>query len=439
MASYEEDRGQEAEAAVLGSMLIEPQAIRRALLHLRAEDFKDEGRRAVFRAIEALYEQDHDGGVDLVTVAERLNEDRTIDVVGGMGGVAALVDKVTTAAHVEHYAKLVRNASLARQITAQFRATYEDQTPENMRALQDLMMSKEGNLASAMVDFRTDLQSIIDEILRTDVPLIKTGFDRLDALLCGLEPGELVTVGARTAGGKTAFMLRTALQMAEYGNEVLYITSEMRVKELVKRILPQATRIPAWKFRSRSLNERERDKVRLEGIEKLSTLPLKMMARGRISIEDIRRAVIQSGCKVVFVDYLQRCKLPKAERESSALYDFMANYKELLLDTGTLGFIASQLDRQRDKEPDKRPTLSEFRGSGGIEAESDTAIMLWKPVPKPDRMDYVPPPQGQVRVEAVIAKARSGVSDVGVDMNFDGDFVRFAEASLNSQEEERWT
>lgn len=434
---YDEERGAEAEAAVLGSMLIEKQAIAKACLILKAEDFKAPANQAVFRAVEALYERDMDA--DLVTVSEEAIAQGTMDVIGGKGYLANLCDAVTTAAHVGAYAKLVKNASLSRKIRGQFKTAYESQSMDDIASLGDLIMAREGNLSATLTDFREDLPAIIDEILRTDVPQINTGFTRLDALLCGLEPGELVTVGARTSGGKTAFKTRMALNMAMDGHEVLYITSEMRVKELVKRILPQAVRIPSWKFRSRKLTEIERERVRTEGVDILSTLPIKMLARGRIGIDDIRRAVVQSGCKVVFVDYLQRCKFPKAERESSAIYEFMAEFKEILLNTQTVGVISSQLDRARDKEPERRPVLADFRGSAGIESESDVAILLWKPPVDPDKMDYVPPPPGQVRIEAVIGKGRNGVADVGVDMDFNGEYVRFAESSLNRSQEERWS
>ena len=431
--------GIEAERAVLGSMMVEARAISRALLHLEVEDFKLENHRIIFGAIMERHAVDPEAGIDVLTVGEILRERGELDKVGGIGVLPGLVETVITADHVEHYARIVKHASLGRKMTAAKMAFHKDESDENLKALSDLYMARQGNQGAKLFDFRNDMPGIIDEILRMDVPILNTGFTRLDAQLCGIEPGELVTIGARTSGGKTAFMTRVCLNMAQMGHEVLYITSEMRVKAIVQRILPQAVKISAYKFRKKALSDIERERVRTDGVDILSSQPIKMLARGRISIDDIRRAVVQSGCKVVFVDYLQRCRFPKAERESSAIYDFMAEFKELLLDTQTIGFIASQLDRTRDREPDRAPVLADFRGSAGIESESDTCIMLWKPKPEPEKMSYVPPKPGCVRIQAVIGKSRNGSAGGEIDMDFEGEFVRFQETALNGREEERWS
>ena len=434
----EQQLGFEAEQAVLGSMLIEIDAVPKATLHVKEEDFLSDAHRRVLRAILALYAVDQYAGIDIVTVAEQLRQAGDLDAVGGTAYLSQLQMAVTTAAHVEHYARKVKNASLDRRIKAQFRKAWEAEEadkPKELSELTALVNAKEGNAGARLFDFRTDIPDAIEELLRRDVPVLNTGFAQLDAYLCGLRPGELITVGARTSGGKTAFMTRVCLNMAQDGHEALFITSEMRELDIVQRILPQAVKIPSWKFRKRALNEDEEFKVRNFGVEALQSQPIKMLARGRISLEDIRRAVVSSGCKVVFIDYLQRCRFPKAERESSAIYEFMAELKEILLNTGAIGFIGSQLDRERDKEPERRPVLRDFRGSAGIESESDVCLMLWKPPQQPDKMDYVPPPAGCVRVECVIGKARGGISDLAVDMDFNGEYVRFAESSLNSREE----
>ena len=374
-------------------------------------------------------------------MCERLRGGGRLDQVGGGAYVAELIHKVQTVAHVDHYAQVVRDASLDRQIKAQFRKAWEDQSEESLKVLVDLRIAREGNAGGRIFDLREDVDKAIAEIMRRDVPVINTGFTRLDAIMGGTRPGELVTVGARTSGGKTSFMLRVATNMAQDGREVLFITAEEKETEIVARMLPQATDIPAYKFRSRTWNEYEEDKVRTIGADRISSLPMKIMSRGRIAMQDIRRAVLQSRCEVVFVDYLQRCRLPNGERESSQLYEFMADFKELCHDAGVVGWIGSQLDRERDMRSGERPKLRDFRGSSGIESESSICLLLWKPPEDKAResMDYVPPAEGCVRVEAIIAKARGGVADVAVDLDFKGELLRFAEAKMNSSTEERWT
>lgn len=433
MSGSENRFGHEAEQAVLGAMMIERRAVVAALLRLDDSDFHAEAHRVLFGVIREM----HDAGfaMDAVTVCEELRHRQLLDAVGGGGNIAAMIRQVTTCDHVDHYARIVRDASLDRQIKIAFKRAWEDQTEKSLRELVDLRLARDGNAGGRLFDMREDLPGMIDEILRRDIPVIKTGFNKLDALLGGIIAGEVVTVGARTSGGKTSFMLRVAVKMAQEDNEVLYITAEEKEREIVARLLPQATGVPSYKFRSRTWNEYDIERVRGEGVDRMSSLPMRLLSRGRIAMQDIRRAVLQSNCKVVFVDYLQRCRLPAGERESSQLYEFMADFKELCHDTGVIGFIGSQLDRERDMRANEAPKLRDFRGSSGIESESSICLLLWKPgapdLNKPKAMDYIPPKAGCIRVQAIIAKARGGPADLAVDMDFQGDLLKFTEARLN--------
>jgi len=429
-----------AEAAVLGSCLIDQAAARQACILLEAEDFYSEANRRVFSAVMYLASEHDYQGIDPVTVGARLRDMGQLDDVGGHTYITELASgKTPTSGHVEHYARIVRSCSLSRSISHAVRKVYDDETPDALSELSELVLLKEANRGRRLFDFREDLQPVVDEIMRTDITQVKTGFPYLDHKLNGLEPGELIAVGARTGGGKTALQTRLCLNMAMDGEECLYITSEMRVASLIRRILPQATNVQASSFRSRSLTQEQRASVPA-GVAAMSSLPIKMMDKGRISIRDIRSAIVRSGCKVVFVDYLQRCKFSRAEKESTAIYDFMAEFKEILLDTGVIGFIACQLDRERDKNSTTPPVLRDFRGSSGIESEADTCLLLWKP-PSSDletKSDYIPPPSGSIRTELIIAKARNGLSDQKVYMDFDGGLVKFCESNINGPAEEKW-
>ncbi len=431
----------QAERALIGCMFIEPWAAQQAMLTVRQEDFWFKQHQDLFQALGTIYETHPSEKVDLIIVSNWLREVGHLEHVGGQAYIAECIDAATATDRVGHYARIVRGASLDRHITRAIIALNEHRNPETERAVADLILAKEGNAGRRLTDLREDTARLVEEILRDDVKVLKTGFTRLDAFLGGLEPGDLVTIGARTSGGKTALKVRLCLQMAMDANECLFLTTEMKERQIVARMLPQATRIPAFKFRSRTLTEPEKDRVRREGIENLSSLPIKMMGKSLLSIDDIRRAVVQARPAVVFVDYLQRCKMGKAERLSEGLYDFMRDLKSIAQDTGAVIFIGVQLDRERDRAPSQKPVLADFRGSSGIESESDIALLLWKPPEDYLRKqpDYIPPRDGHVRVECLIAKARNGASDVKVDLDFDLDLVKFAEASMNAETEERWS
>ena len=433
----------EAEKAVLGSCIIDAHAACRAGMLLYPEDFYFEANRTVYSVMVKMME---DGlPIDLPSLHTRLTEFRQLDEIGGMPALTALTDSVGTTAHVEYYAKLVKGASFRRQILVQIKQAETEVLAGNypdpvIQELGALILAGSGNMARKLFDMREDLQAVINEIITRKKPL-NTGFPWLDHKLGGVLPSELVTVGGRTSVGKTAFMLRTCLQMAMESQQCLYITSEMRIVDLVARMLPQATNVPAHKIRSKLLTPEDVKRIWGMGMENLSSLPIHLLDRPRISLRDIKAAVVRSGCQVVFVDHLQRCQMPKAEKESSALYDLMAGFKELLLDTGVVGFMGCQLDRERDTRPSQRPLLRDFRGSSGIESESNICLLLWRPNAEyvQKKPGSVPPAQGTIRVECVIAKQREGPAGVGIDMDFNGDLVKFIESEIgNPDASEEW-
>ena len=429
----------EAEQAVLGCCMIGPEAVKKTLLLLEQRDFYHHQNVLVFQAIADLADGNDGEGIDVIMVASRLREAGLLEAAGGPEYLMEAVNKGLHVGFCENYARVVRRHSLSRSITAALRKTYEEESPEAMAELSELVMAKDSNDSSALFDFRHDLMPTLKGIVDFSKPHYQMGFDQIDDALGGVDAGDLVTIGARTSGGKTAFMLRIALNMAMASHEVLYITSEMRIDSIVRRLLPQLTNLPSWKFRKRALDDNEKRQAVEQGHAALSTLPIKMLAKGRVSIKDIRSAVLNSGCKIVFVDYLQRCKLPKASMESTAIYEFMADFKEVLLNTATVGFIASQLDRKRDKTPDEKPTLSDFRGSSGIESESDISILLYKPSDKKDApAQVIPVGAGCVRVKALIAKGRDSGSGREIDMDLHTDSVKFLEASMNQPGEDRF-
>lgn len=420
---------------MLGSCLIERQAVKEAHFILEEMDFYQEANREVFKAVMWVARENDYSNVDVVTVGARLRESGKLDEVGGHEYLTSLIGAVATAEHAEYYARIIRGHALSRSISLAVREVYEEETPEATSKLSKLVMAKEENQGRRLFDLRTDLQPVIDKILDPNVNRIGSGFPNLDHALNKFEPGELITVGARPGGGKTAFMTRMCLNMAMDNEECLYITSEMRVPSLIRRILPMATRIESQHFRTRRAVGIAAPGQIEAGVKMIASLPIKMMDHGRITLKDIRGAVNRTGCKAVFVDYLQRCRLPSAEKESTAIYDFMAEFKEILLDTGAVGIIGCQLDRGRDKNPSEAPVMSEFRGSSGIESESDTCLMLWRPPDQKvlERTESLPPPEGQRRVQVSIRKAREAPADVFVDFDFDGKLVQFVESKVTGE------
>lgn len=418
-------------------MMVEPQAAHRARLELDAEDFYQEPQRLVFQAIGQLLEEQM--ATDAITVTERLRLLGRLDGAGGYEGITAMLSAVATAAHIQYYCQIVKQASLERQFTAQVAIVAREGTAVEVAKLDDIQLRMAGEGVGRIIDFQTDLTDVVEELLDKPVVGFHTGFFHLDNVLNRVEAGDLVTIGARTSGGKTAFMTQMAVNMARQGTPVGIMTTEMDHLQLIKRILPGASGVEAYRFRSGQLSDLEKEKVRRAVAQDLAHLPIKLYAKPRMSLKDIRGFLVKSDVRVGFFDYLQRAKMPKAESRAYEIEEFMVGLKTLARAMGKVIVTAVQLDRGLDKNPTMPPDLADLRGSGAIEAESDTVILLWRPpaIVAQKRVDWIEPRQGCVAIEALIKKNRFGPAPAAADFELDGELVQIAERVLNKREPEQ--
>lgn len=435
----------EAEQAVIGSMLMASDAAKRAHLELEASDFYMAKYATIFQTIATMLEEGGDAAIDVITVCQRLRLTGGLENAGGSEELTACVNMVATTAHLPHYCRLVKEFSLRRQFSTQISITGQEQTPENVDKLSDLVLRMQGQGVGRILDFQQDLDAVIEEILSKPVEGYATGFFGLDGILVRLEPGDLMTIGARTSGGKTVMMTTMMGNMARAGVSCLYCTMEMSDVQLVKRILPSVSNIEAYRFRSGSMTDIEKEAIRISAREQLNPLPIKIMSRPRTGIKEIRGAVVKSKAQVVFVDYLQRCQMPKAENRVYEIEEFMVQLKTFAQEAGVVVVLGAQLDRQSDKNPTVPPTLADLRGSGAIEHESDQVLLLWRPpdsVADKNRPDRIRPKAGNLAIEARIPKNRHGVAGVSADFELDGSLVTIAECGMNNKDpqiqEERW-
>lgn len=429
----------QAERAVIGAMLIKREAADRARLSLKPDDFYDLKNQLAFSAILAAIDSGHDEP-DIAIVSEQLRRDGHMADLGSSNYLLNCIDEVSQAEHIQSYARIVKEASLDRAIGDQITRTHEERTPGNVSRLGELIATRQGLQCGKIFDFRENLGEALIELFQAKDPGIRTGFRNLDDLLSGLHPseGDLMTIGARTSGGKTATMTAFAVNMAAKGVECLFLTTEMTESQMVSRVLPMATRIPAWKFRKRQLNDQEKKDVVDIAKEKLEPLSLKIIGKSRPSVNDIRAAVIQARPKVLFVDYLQRLKLGGGDARHYQIMDAMMELKTLAQELGVQIILGCQLDRGRDKNAAVPPTLSDLKDSGAIEAESDQVLLLWRP-PETElakRPEWLPPPDGSVQVECLIAKNRHGPANVATDFLLNGELVEISEKLVKPTQQE---
>lgn len=429
----------DSEKAVIGAMLTTRDACDKARSLLAASDFFSERTRTAFDSILALVDAGH-READLLLVAEHLRKTGTLDEIGGVSFLDECARSIATSDHVESYCRQVKEAALDRAIARQVAVTGKEQTPANVAKLGALIAERESLGAAPAFDFREHVGEGLEAIFTEPNPGIPTGFPQLDEFI-SLRPGDgsLIVVGSRTSVGKTAWMTATALNLAQRGVETLYITTEMLTKQMLARILPGVSGIPARRIRAHGLTDHERRHLIDVAAEKLSKLTLKIACLSRPSVADIRAAVVAHRPRVVILDYLQRLAFDPRERiRAYAVGDLMRDLKTMAQELRVAVVLGAQLDRGMDRAPTQPPTLADLRDSAGIEHEADAVVLLWRP-PESElvkRPDWTPPPVGHVHTEALIAKNRDGAAGVAVDFMLNGELVQIMERSRQPQQED---
>lgn len=416
-----------AEQAVLGSMLIPPAsgavAVARELL--TPEDFYQEAYRVAFRAILAV--ADRREVPDAVTVGAELAR-------SGAEGIsrADLVEcssVVVSAAHVEHYARVVRRASLERQIISASSRLSVDQCPENLTALSELVRQKEMLGAPPLLVYSRDISSDIVDSLAGPTPprLHQTGIHGLDTACLGFAPGELLTVAGSTNIGKSLFLLGMMHSTAAKGTRCLFVGSEMTARETFLRHLSVESGVEAWRIRKGRLDASHT--AALAGsMGRMHEMPVSILDLPEPSLQDIEAALVASRAEVVFVDYLTRCRLPREESLRLRIKAFMVSLKSLARRRGVFVVLAAQLSRAVYGREENAPTLADLSESSSIEQESDAVVLLWAPKAKQ-------PGTGRV-LEANVAKNRHGERGLAVDLSLDDETLRITELQANVLEPE---
>lgn len=416
------ESGKLAASSLLGAMMIENGAADDGLAQVRSEQFYLERDRYIFEAIGRIRKRDED--VDLTSVLEEIRRSG-IDGIGPLC-LAEMITSVGTIVNLPTYANDVRRAWLDRQIRkqAELIALGGDDRLKNEEQLRRYCVQREMQEVAPVFDFKKDWHTALKELSENKTELAKLGFSDLDYVMGGLGPGEVLTIGARTSYGKTVLASSIALNMAKAGQTVVYFCSEMNKLQIVQRFLAAESGQTFISFRT---NKVDWGKV-IEVCAKMSQLNFYICDNPVPTLEDIAAISFANKATVVFVDYLQRCGLPKAENHRLRIADFMRGFKNLVRDRRLIGIVNSQLDRQLDRREDKPPVLADLRESSDIEAESDSVILLWAPISEIES-------PGDCVLTAVVAKNRHGPRGT-CKLLFEKEYMRMKKYTEHEREEE---
>ncbi len=383
----------EAEQSLLGSLLIDKDAIVRISEILRPSNFyRSDTHSPIFEAIQKLFEKMEP--IDLVTVTEELKRQGSYDRIGGSAYLTSLINIVPTSAHVEHYAKIIRDHAVRRNLITQATNLVQKAYDEG-ETIEALLEEAEAGIFALsqehvsrdflpIKDALTESFDRLDELQKSSGKLrgVPTGFRDLDSKLAGMQNSNLIILASRPGQGKTSMALNIAQYVAvTAGIPVGIFSLEMSQEELVDRLLVGQADIDAWKLKTGRLDEKDFDRLSL-AMGELAEAPIFIDDTPGINISEMRtkarRLQMEHGLKFLIVDYLQLIKGRNLENRVQEVSEISQNLKNLARELKIPVLALSQLSRAVEQRGTKRPQLADLRESGAIEQDADVVMFIWR-------------------------------------------------------------
>jgi replicative DNA helicase len=412
----------EAEASVLGSLLIDPEAISLVADFLNAEDFYRDAHRTLYEAIIRLYER-HEPA-DFVTICHELAHDNKLETVGGESYIASLVSLVPTSGNIEHYGRIVeRMATLRRLIHAGGQIVASAYTEDNADAVLEqaeqmifsvrqghtLKRSQTAHIRDAVTAYMERLDSLQGR--RGELIGVPTGFSDLDRLLGGLQRSDLIILAARPAVGKTSFALSLAYNAAvRYQCKIGIFSLEMSVDQLVQRLISMEAGVDQQRLRSGDLHDDDWSRV-LNAVNVFSNITILIDETASLTPTQLRSKARQwmseyEGLDLLIVDYLQLMQSAGNERRSDnrvqVIDEISRQLKVLARELDVPVLALAQLSRAVETRQSKIPQLSDLRESGSLEQNADVVMFIYR-----DEV-YNPETERKSLADIIVAKHRNG-------------------------------
>ena len=407
----------EAEQSVIGSMIMDRDAIMTASEVITSEDFYQSQYGVLFDAMLELYNEGKP--VDLVTLQERLREKDVPPEISSLEFAKDLLDAVPTSANVRHYATIVQEKSMLRKLIKVneeiantcylAKERTEDILEETEKKIFDLLQYRS---TGDFVPIKQVVLNALDKIEKASknkgtVTGIPTGFIDLDYKTSGFQPSDLILIAARPSMGKTAFVLNVAQNMAfKEGKTVAIFSLEMSKEQLVNRLFSLESKVDSQALRTGNLTDEDWAKL-IEGAAVVGKSYLIIDDTPGISIAELRskcrKFKLEHNLGIIIIDYLQLMSGGKrSESRQQEISEISRSLKAVARELNVPVVALSQLSRAVEQRPDHRPMLSDLRESGAIEQDADVVMFLY-------RDDYYNKDTDKKNIaEVIIAKQRNG-------------------------------
>ncbi|HUY69651.1 MAG TPA: replicative DNA helicase [Candidatus Tyrphobacter sp.] len=437
----------EAEQSVLGALMLDKNSIFAVADILSPDDFYRDNHAKIYEAVLRLWGR-HEP-IDILSVTSELTKANWLKDVGGSSYLTELINSVPTSSHVSHYAKLVKEKKVLRDlISVSSTITQDAFNPQG--EIEDMLDSIEQKIFAVsqqsfsrnFIPIKEDLKDAyerIEKLHQGDADRLRgtpTGFTALDNILSGLQRSDLIILGARPSQGKTAFTLDIARHAAfESGQPVGYFSLEMSREQVIDRLIASEAGVDLWKLRTGRLKDESEFRLIQTALDKLNRAPLFIDDSPSPSIIEMRAMARrlqseQKGLGLLVVDYLQLVE-PRTKYESAVqqVTEISRGLKGLARELDVPVLAVSQLSREVDKRDIKIPRLSDLRDSGSLEQDADAVLFLYHK--NRDRIDL--PEEEQNIVEVIISKHRNGPTG-SVPLYWDREKVTFRDIDKRHNE-----
>jgi replicative DNA helicase len=429
----------EAEQSLLGGLLIDNSALDQIADTVSSKDFYRQDHRLIFIHINKL--MDETNPADVITVAESLEKNSELAGVGGIAYLGSLAENMPSVANIRGYAKIIRDNSILRNLITVGSDIVEGAFLPKGKDAQQLLDEMEAKLfaiaetESNRLGYK-DFQAVIAQVVRDleergqnpgTVTGLSTGFVDLDNLTTGLHGGELIIVAGRPSMGKTALAMNIAEACGVDQNKAVAIFSmEMGSEQIVTRLLGSVAKVNQQKMRTGKMDDDDWAKI-ADGLGRLNEAPLFIDEGSALNSYELRARArrlhrsTEAGLGLIVVDYIQLMSPlggQQGENRATEISEISRSLKSLAKELNVPVVALSQLNRNVDSRPDKRPQMSDLRESGAIEQDADVIMFIYR-----DEV-YNPDSPDKGIAEIILSKQRSGPIGT-VKLTFVGEFTRF--------------
>lgn len=444
--SHKPPQNTDAEASLLGAILIDSDAVVKIADIISYEDFYDPKHARIYEATTILYEKH--SPIDVLTLSDQLKNSGLLETVGGAAYLTELTNYVPTAAHVEQYAEIVAQKALRRRLikaSQDITGISYDESKELRDLIEEaetrLFQVSQQHIKQSVVSIETVLAESFERLddLHKDKSKLRgvpTGFKDMDSMLAGLQPSDLFILAARPSMGKTAFALNLAHNVAKLSKQpVLFFSLEMSKEQLVDRLLSMESGVDAWALRTGNLTDSDFEKIG-QAMGELSEAPIFIDDTPGITVSDLRTKARREAhihpLGLIVVDYLQLmsggAKFGGDFNRVQEISEISRGLKGVARELNVPVISLSQLSRSVESRSPQIPQLADLRESGSIEQDADVVAFIY-------REDYYNPETDRKGITDILVKKHRNGPTGGVELYFDREKQRFRSIDTRHHED----